>query len=116
MVTKNYTETEMAIEEPLEFTIPMGRLSIRRRYDAIDFRLGEFGSCRILVATAYFLLTGFYGWAVFKLPVDHRGIPSASLFPSLAGLFRIANLIDIYVTTSEIPPQEQNWDMPDPKL
>jgi len=32
--------------------------------------------------------------------------------PALAGLFGIANLIDIYVTTSEMPPQEQNWDLP----
>ncbi len=106
------------LKKPLEFTIPMGRLSIRRRYDAIDFRLG--GSSRvagILVASAYFLLTGFYGWAVFELPARSPvGIPSASLlFPSLAELFGIANLIDIYVTTSEIPPQEQNWEMPDPK-
>ena len=41
------------------------------------------------------------------------GMPSATLlFPGLAGLFGIANLIDIYVTTSEIPPQKQNWEMP----
>ena len=40
-------------------------------------------------------------------------MPSATLlFPGLAGLFGIANLIDIYVTTSEIPPQKQNWEMP----
>ena len=107
-----------SLKKPLEFTIPMGRLSIRRRYDAIDFRLGESSRVAgILVATAYFLLTGFYGWAVFELPARSPvGIPSASLlFPSLAGLFGIANLIDIYVTTSEIPPQEQNWEMPDPK-
>jgi putative membrane protein len=32
--------------------------------------------------------------------------------PSLAGLFGIANLIDIYVTTSEMPKQEPNWDLP----
>ena len=57
------------LKKPLEFTIPMGRLSIRRRYDAIDFRLGESSRVAgILVATAYFLLTGFYGWAVFELP------------------------------------------------
>lgn len=102
----------------IEFKIPLGRLSIHRRYDAVDLRLGESSRLAgILVATAYFLLTGFYGWAVFELPARSPvGIPSASLlFPSLAGLFGIANLIDIYVTTSEIPPQEQNWEMPDPK-
>ena len=32
--------------------------------------------------------------------------------PSLAGLFGIANLIDIYVTTSELPPQKEDWEMP----
>ena len=30
------------LKRPIEFTIPMGRLSIRRRYDTIDFRLGKF--------------------------------------------------------------------------
>ena len=40
-------------------------------------------------------------------------MPSATLLmPSLAGLFGIANLIDIYVTTSEMPKQEPNWDLP----
>jgi putative membrane protein len=40
-------------------------------------------------------------------------MPSATLlFPGLAGLFGIANLIDIYVTSSEIPPQEPDWELP----
>ena len=48
------------LKKPLEFTIPMGRLSVRRRYDAIDFRLGGSSTHAVLlVATAYFLLTGF---------------------------------------------------------
>ena len=43
-------------------------------------------------------------------------MPSATLLmPALAGLFGIANLIDIYVTTSEMPPQEPNWDLPPAK-
>jgi putative membrane protein len=103
------------LKKRIEFNIPLGKFSIRRRYDSIDLRLGASSrTAGILVATSYFLLTGFYGWAVFELPARSPvGIPSASLlFPSLAGLFGIANLIDIYVTTSEIPPQENNWDMP----
>ncbi len=106
------------LKKRIEFTIPIGRLRIRKRWDSIDLRLGDSSRIAgIMVATAYFLLTGFYGWAVFELPARSPvGIPSASLlFPSLAGLFGIANLIDIYVTTSEIPPQEPNWEMPDPK-
>ncbi|MDG1533652.1 MAG: tripartite tricarboxylate transporter permease [Candidatus Thalassarchaeaceae archaeon] len=103
------------LKKRFEFNIPLGKFSIRRSYDSIDLRLGASSrTAGILVATSYFLLTGFYGWAVFELPARSPvGIPSASLlFPSLAGLFGIANLIDIYVTTSEIPPQENNWDMP----
>ena len=103
------------LKKRIEFNIPLGKFSIRRRYDSIDLRLGASSrTAGILVATSYFLLTGFYGWAVFELPARSPvGIPSASLlFPSLAGLFGIANLIDIYVTTSEIPPQENNWEMP----
>jgi putative membrane protein len=43
-------------------------------------------------------------------------MPNASLLlPSLAGLFGIANLIDIYTTTSELPPQKDDWDLPDVK-
>ena len=106
------------LKKRIEFTIPIGRFRFHKRWDSIDFRLGDSSRIAgILVATAYFLLTGFYGWAVFELPARSPvGIPSASLlFPSLAGLFGIANLIDIYVTTSEIPPQEPNWEMPDPK-
>jgi putative membrane protein len=55
-----------------------------------------------------------YGWAVFELPARSPvGMPSATLLmPSLAGLFGIANLIDIYVTTSEMPKQEPNWELP----
>ena len=103
------------LKKKIEFNIPLGKFSFRRRYDSIDLRLGASSRMAgILVATSYFLLTGFYGWAVFELPARSPvGIPSASLlFPSLAGLFGIANLIDIYVTTSEIPPQEDNWEMP----
>ena len=40
-------------------------------------------------------------------------MPSPSLLlPSLAGLFGIANLLDIYATTSHLPPQKENWDLP----
>ena len=39
-------------------------------------------------------------------------MPSATLlFPGLAD-FSAANLIDIYVTSSEIPPQEPDWELP----
>ncbi len=70
-----------------------------------------------IAATSYFLLTGFYGWAVFSLPAESPvGMPSASLLlPSLAGLFGIANLIDIYSTQSELPPQKMDWEMPPAK-
>ena len=67
-----------------------------------------------IVATAYFLLCGFYGFAVFSLPATSPvGMPNASLLlPSLAGLFGIANLIDIYSTTQELPPQKDDWELP----
>lgn len=98
-----------------EFTIPIGKWKIYRKIESIDFRLGDNSrAAGMLVATAFFLLAGFYGWAVFELPGRSPvGMPSATLLmPALAGLFGIANLIDIYVTTSEMPPQEQNWDLP----
>ena len=74
-----------------------------------DSRLAGF-----FAATIFFLLAGLYGWAVFELPVDSPvGMPSPSLLlPSLAGLFGIANLLDIYATTSHLPPQRENWDLP----
>jgi len=70
----------------------------------------------MIVATAFFLLSGFYGWAVFELPGRSPvGMPNATmLMPGLAGLFGIANLLDIYVTTSEMPPQDDDWELPDP--
>ena len=103
------------LNQPVEFTIPIGKWKIYRRYEAIDFRLGDNSrGAGMLVATAFFLLAGFYGWAVFELPGRSPvGMPSATLLmPALAGLFGIANLIDIYVTSSEMPPQEHNWDLP----
>jgi TctA family transporter len=30
-------------------------------------------------------------------------------------LFGIANLLDIYATTSHLPPQKENWDLPPAK-
>ena len=74
-----------------------------------DSRLAGF-----VAATVFFLLAGLYGWAVFELPVDSPvGMPSPSLLlPSLAGLFGIANLLDIYATTSHLPPQRENWYLP----
>ena len=65
-------------------------------------------------ATAFFLLAGFYGWGVFTLPAQSPvGMPDASLLlPSLAGLFGIANLLDIYATTSHLPPQKEDWTLP----
>ena len=103
------------LPKKIEFTIPIGKWKVYRRFEAIDFRLGDNSrAAGMLVATAFFLLAGFYGWAVFELPGRSPvGMPSATLLmPALAGLFGIANLIDIYVTTSEMPPQEQNWDLP----
>ena len=72
---------------------------------ATDSRFAGF-----LAATGFFLLSGFYGWAVFSLPARSPvGIPDASLLlPSLAGLFGIANLVDICATTSHIPPQNED--------
>ena len=103
------------LPKPKEFTFHIGKWRIYRKLEAIDFRLGDNSrAAGILVATAFFLLAGFYGWAVFELPGRSPvGMPSATLLmPALAGLFGIANLIDIYVTTSEMPPQEPNWDLP----
>ncbi|MEE2758436.1 MAG: tripartite tricarboxylate transporter permease [Candidatus Thermoplasmatota archaeon] len=107
-----------SLPKPKEFTIHIGKWRIYRRFEAIDFRLGDNSrAAGMLVATAFFLLAGFYGWAVFELPGRSPvGMPSATLLmPALAGLFGIANLIDIYVTTSEMPPQEPNWDLPPAK-
>ena len=103
------------LKKPIEFTIPLGKWRIHRHWEAIDMRLGDSSrAAGMIAATAFFLLAGFYGWAVFILPGRSPvGMPSATLLmPALAGLFGIANLIDIYVTTSEMPPQEQNWDLP----
>ena len=72
----------------------------------------------IIAAGSFFLLSGFYGWAVFTLPASSPvGLPGGSsggtmLMPGLAGLFGIANLIDIYVTTSEMPEQDDDWEIP----
>ena len=67
----------------------------------------------IIAAASFFLLSGFYGWAVFELPGKSPvGMPSATmLMPGLAGLFGIANLIDIYITTSEMPEQDEEWEL-----
>tara|TARA_B100000214_G_C23967958_1_gene628675 strand:- start:12 stop:1814 length:1803 start_codon:yes stop_codon:yes gene_type:complete len=108
----------LPLSKPKEFTFHIGKWRIYRRIEAIDFRLGDNSrAAGMLVATAFFLLAGFYGWAVFELPGRSPvGMPSATLLmPALAGLFGIANLIDIYVTTSEMPPQEPNWDLPPAK-
>ena len=88
----------------------MQKLSLNRL--ATDSRFAGF-----LAATGFFLLSGFYGWAVFSLPARSPvGIPDASLLlPSLAGLFGIANLLDIYATTSHIPPQNEDWTLPPTK-
>ena len=74
-----------------------------------DSRLAGF-----IAATAFFLLAGLYGWGVFELPARSPvGMPDASLLlPSLAGLFGVANLLDIYATTSELPPQKDEWALP----
>jgi putative membrane protein len=103
------------LPKKFELSIPLGKSRIYRSWEYLDFTFGSSSRIAgILVATAFFCLSGFYGWAVFELPGRSPiGMPSATLlFPGLAGLFGIANLIDIYVTTSEIPPQEPNWEMP----
>ena len=108
----------LPLPKPKEFTFHIGKWRIYRKIEAIDFRLGDNSrAAGMLVATAFFLLAGFYGWAVFELPGRSPvGMPFATLLmPALAGLFGIANLIDIYVTTSEMPPQEPNWDLPPAK-
>jgi putative membrane protein len=88
----------------------MQKLSMNKL--ATDSRFAGF-----LAATGFFLLSGFYGWAVFSLPARSPvGIPDASLLlPSLAGLFGIANLLDIYATTTHIPPQNEDWTLPPAK-
>ena len=88
----------------------MRKLSMNKL--ATDSRFAGF-----LAATGFFLLSGFYGWAVFSLPARSPvGIPDASLLlPSLAGLFGIATLLDIYATTSHIPPQNEDWTLPPAK-
>ena len=114
-VQKITSWAHIPLPKSFEFTIPIGKWKIYRKIESIDFRLGDNSrAAGMLVATAFFLLAGFYGWAVFELPGRSPvGMPSATLLmPALAGLFGIANLIDIYVTTSEMPPQEQNWDLP----
>ena len=49
----------------------------------------------------------------FTLGTFPIGMPDASLLlPSLAGLFGIANLLDIYATTSHLPPQREIGNSP----
>ena len=88
---------------------PKWMRKLSRNFLGTDSRFAGF-----LAATGFFLLAGFYGWAVFSLPARSPvGIPDASLLlPSLAGLFGIANLLDIYATTSHIPPQNEDWTLP----
>ncbi len=71
----------------------------------------------IIAATGYFLLAGLYGWAVFELPARSPvNMPNPSLLlPSLAGLFGISNLLDIYATTAELPHQREEWSLPPAK-
>ncbi|MAH08619.1 MAG: hypothetical protein CL961_03005 [Euryarchaeota archaeon] len=91
---------------------PKWMRKLSRNFLGTDSRFAGF-----LAATGFFLLAGFYGWAVFSLPARSPvGIPDASLLlPSLAGLFGIANLLDIYATTSHIPPQNEDWTLPPAK-
>ena len=103
------------LPRPIRVSFPIFAYRYEREWDSIDLRLGNSSrKAGIFVALCFFLLSGFYGWAVFELPARSPvGMPSATLLmPSLAGLFGIANLIDIYVTTSEMPKQEPNWDLP----
>ena len=103
------------LPKPIRVSFPIFAYRYEREWDAIDLRLGNSSrKAGIFVALCFFLLSGFYGWAVFELPARSPvGMPSATLLmPSLAGLFGIANLIDIYVTTSEMPKQEPNWELP----
>ena len=103
------------LPKPIRISFPIFAYRYEREWDSIDLRLGNSSrKAGIFVALCFFLLSGFYGWAVFELPARSPvGMPSATLLmPSLAGLFGIANLIDIYVTTSEMPKQEPNWDLP----
>ena len=103
------------LPKPIRVSFPIFAYRYEREWEAIDLRLGNSSrKAGIFVALCFFLLSGFYGWAVFELPARSPvGMPSATLLmPSLAGLFGIANLIDIYVTTSEMPKQEPNWDLP----
>ena len=91
---------------------PLWLQNITRGKLGTDSRLAGFVS-----ATAFFLLTGLFGWTIIgpnslpaRSPLD---MPGASLLlPSLAGLFGVANLLDIYATTSHLPPQKENWDLP----
>jgi len=103
------------LPKPIRVSFPIFAFRYEREWNAIDLRFGSSSrKAGILVALSFFLLSGMYGWAVFELPARSPvGMPSATLLmPSLAGLFGIANLIDIYVTTSEMPKQEPNWDLP----
>jgi TctA family transporter len=103
----------------LPWPIWMQRISknwkLKVRGNDFDFSFSDHSNIAgMIAATAFFLLTGFYGWAVFELPGNSPvGMPAGTmLMPGLAGLFGIANLIDIYVTTSEMPPQDDDWELP----
>jgi len=103
------------LPKPIRVSFPIFAFRYEREWKAIDLRFGSSSrKAGILVALSFFILSGMYGWAVFELPARSPvGMPSATLLmPSLAGLFGIANLIDIYVTTSEMPKQEPNWELP----
>ncbi len=113
----------LILTETTRLPWPMWMQAISKRWKVKlfgrDFDFSFTGNSNIagmLVATAFFLLSGFYGWAVFELPGRSPvGMPNATmLMPGLAGLFGIANLLDIYVTTSEMPPQDDDWELPAP--
>ena len=75
------------LPKPIRVSFPIFAYRYEREWDSIDLRLGNSSrKAGIFVALCFFLLSGFYGWAVFELPARSPvGMPSATLLmPSLA--------------------------------
>ena len=57
------------LPKPIRVSIPIFAFRYEREWNAIDLRFGSSSrKAGILVATAFFILAGMYGWAVFELP------------------------------------------------
>jgi len=63
----------------------------------------------VLTALSLFLLSGAFGYAIFRLPSSSPlSLPSSVLFPALSGLFGVSTLLESIRSNPTIPPQSEN--------